>query len=182
MISATAGGSSSALVAPGQTITVEVNLTSDTSDVHNSAIFRVVFSHAGLRYLGYSWANPYLNGTIDDDSKPLNGGLPLLLDASTLSGVGYPEDIVDVELSNVLPVGPNFGSGTIALLQLEVPADFTGASDIEIAVVPDQIALNGDDLPTSSGGVLTLIIPSPASALGLAGVGCLASARRRRGS
>lgn len=161
MMSVTSGGASSASVLPGDSITLQIAMTADASETHNSAIFRVMFSNPGLRYMGYLWEAPYLNGTFDDDSKPLGGSLPVVLDDLTLSGVGYPADVVDVEMSNVLPIGPNFGSGIVASMTFEVPFDYTGEGEIQIALAPDQIALNGQDVETRTGGVFTLVIPSP---------------------
>lgn len=181
MMSVTSGGQASANVAPGDSFTLDVSIAADGSEQHNSSIFRVVFSMGGLRYLGYEWNSPYLNGTIDDDSKPLDSALPVVLDDLTLAGVGYPAGVVDVELSNVLPIGPNFGSGIVASLVLQVPEDYDGPDEVLISLAPDQIALNGDEISTRTGEAFTLVVPSGGGAAFLMAAVCGASGRRRRG-
>ncbi|MBL8745522.1 MAG: hypothetical protein JNK58_04105 [Phycisphaerae bacterium] len=182
MMGLSSGGAASASVLPGDSIELQVAITADSSETHNSAIFRVLFSSAGLRYMGYSWSSPYLNGTLDDDSKPLGGSLPVVLDDLTLTGVGYPAGVVDVELSNVLPVGPNFGSGIIARMTLQVPETYNGAPEVQISLAPDEIALNGSTVSTRTGGFFNLIIPSPSVSAGgflVAASGLLNRKRRR---
>jgi hypothetical protein len=102
-ISASSGGLSSVNAAPGQTVNVDVVLTSNAADVHNSAIFRVVFSEPGIEYLGYSWSSPY--SMLFDGSTPDLASLPGVITASTLSGLAYPSGIADVEMSNVTDSG-----------------------------------------------------------------------------
>lgn len=181
MMSLTSGGQASANVAPGDSFTLDVSIAADGSEQHNSSIFRVVFSMGGLRYLGYEWSSPYLNGTIDDDSKPLDSSLPVVLGDLTLAGVGYPAGVVDVELSNVLPIGPNFGSGIVVSLLLQVPEDYDGADEVLISLAPDQIALNGDEVSTRTGEAFTLVVPSGGWGALSTVVLCGLSARRRRG-
>lgn len=177
----TSNGATSASVLPGDSIVLQIAITADASETHNSAIFRVNFSAPGLRYMGYEWENPYLNGSLDDDSKPLGGTLPVVLDDLLLSGVGYPAGVVDVEFSNVLPVGPNFGSGIIATLTLQVPDAYNGAPEIQISLAPDQIALNGNDVSTRTGGFFTLVVPSPSvSAVFLVAASGLLNRKRSR--
>lgn len=183
MMSLTHAGNSSAAVLPGGSLVLDIAITADAAETHNSAVFRVEFSAPGLRYAGYEWESPYLNGTLDDDSKPLGFSLPVLLDDLLLSGVGYPDNVVDIELSNVLPIGPNFGSGMVAHLTIQVPEMFAGAPNVLISLVPDQIALNGAEISTRTSGSFNLIIPSPSvSALFLVTVSGVLTRRGRRGN
>jgi hypothetical protein len=99
-------GNSSAIVEPGDSVTLTIDLDSNAGDEHVLSLFRVVFSSPGLIYESYAWAQPpYANGTPDDDSRPVIGELPVLLTAETLSGLGYADGVVDIELSNVTEDG-----------------------------------------------------------------------------
>lgn len=180
MMSIASNGSSSAVVLPGDSVLLQVELSSDGGDVHNSAIFRMIFSAPGLKFLGYEWASPYLNGTLDDDSKPLANMLPLLLDDGTLSGVGYPNGVVDIEFSNVLPVGPNFGSSVLVTLELEVPDNYSGDEVIQISLAPDQIAIFGNEIETHTDQGFTLFIPAPSAWVMVCGAGMVGMRRGRR--
>lgn len=167
LISLSSGGMSSAIVGPGESCTVEVLLASDAMNTHNSAIYRVEFSSGGLEYMDYAWSAPYLNSTIDDDSKPLRSQLPAILNVDTLSGVGYPAGVVDVELSNVLPAGGAFGSGLLTTLTIKVPSSYSGPDAVLLSLVPDQVALNGIEIPTQAGTAFTIVIPGCGTACSL---------------
>ncbi len=65
---------------PGDTFTIDMVLESTGGDTHNSAIFQVGFTEAGLNYLSYDWAAPYTEGPPYDDSKPIIDALPALID------------------------------------------------------------------------------------------------------
>ena len=185
IITPVSGGLGSATVNPGDAIDLDIHLTSDAADEHTSAIFSLVFSKPGLVYEGYAWTAPYSNGTDDDDSKPLAGILPQTLDSDTLTGLGYPADTVDVELSNatnggtVPPAG--FGTGTVATVTLRVPADYSPVPDtITIGVDPDTLADGFNTVDTTPGPAFELtILPEPAS-IALLAVGGLAMALRCR--
>ena len=172
-------GLSSKTVLPGESFDLDIVLTSDGSDVHDSAIFQVVFSKPSLSYNSYTWYSPYLNGTDDDDSTPIIGDLPLILDADTLSGAGYPAGVVDIELSNT--ADSDFVIGTLATLTLEVPSGWSTIPDsVLISIVPDTFADGFATIPTTAGQEFTLnIVPEPAS-LGLLAIGSLAAFRRKR--
>ncbi len=175
VIAATSDGLSSVNAVPGQVVAVDVGLTSNTSDVHNSAIFRVVFSEPGIEYVGYTWRPPY--GTTFDASTPSAVSLPAILSATTLDGAAYPAGVADVELSNVTDSGV-FSSGVIAQLLVRVPIGWSGSGSVQVTVVPDTIANGFDVVPTTSGGALTLVIPTPGS-MALALVGVVGALRRR---
>jgi hypothetical protein len=156
-------------------------LSSNDSDIHDSAIFRVVFSKPGLVYNGYDWQAPYLkygeNGSTDDDSDPIITDLPIMLDADILSGVGYPAGVVDVELSNA--ADDNFSTGLLATLSIEVPESWGNLPDsIIIDVIPDTFADGFSVIPTTSGPSFTVNIPEPAS-LSLVALGSLCLWRRK---
>lgn len=173
------GGLSSVSAAPGSTITVDVALTSTGSDVHNSSIFRVVFSEPGLEFLSYTWGSPYETGTIFDASQPGLGSLPMVLSASALEGAGYPSGVVDVEMSNVTPSG-TFSSGVLVSLTLRVPSVWTGSDVVDISIAPDTLANGFDVVPSVGGQTLHLNIPTPAtSALALGGLAMVVRSRTR---
>lgn len=179
------GGAGAATVNPGDAIDLDILLTTSAADEHTSAILRLVFSEPGLLYEGYTWAAPYANGTIDDDSKPLAGGLPLVLGADTLSGAGYPAGMVDVELSNVTDGGagppPPFGVGVLVTVTLRVPAGYQPApGTITIGVAPDTLASGFGVIDAAAGpGFELTVTPEPAT-LALLLAGGLALAIRRR--
>lgn len=180
IITPTSGGAAALIVSPGETFPLEIGLSSNASDAHNSSIFRVLFSSGGLTYNSYEWKTPYANGTTDDDSKPLNNTLPKLLAADTLTGVAYPAGVVDVELSNVIDSG-TFGHGTLVTLTLGVPANYTGPETVTISVVSDTIASGFTEVPTAVGSDFVLTItPEPASLwlLAFGGLGLMRSRRR----
>lgn len=173
------GGASTIQVMPGDSFALDIMLTSDASDVHNSAIFRAVFSAPGLLYEGYSWSSPYETGSIFDDSSPFIDDLAVLLDEQSLSGTGYPDGVVDFELSNVVAGGGVFGEGLLASLTFIVPDDFALGS-VFIDLAPDTIANGFDEIFTAAGSTFELVvIPAPAGFVILLIPG-LAGGRRRR--
>ncbi len=174
------GGASTLEVEAGESFDLDVMLASDGSDIHNSAIFRVVFSGPGLFYDDYSWSRPYETGSIFDDSSPFVDDLSVQLDDLTLAGSGYPAGVVDIELSNVVAGGGNFGEGLLVSLSLTVPSDFMMGTML-IDISPDTIANGFDEISTTAGPAFELIvIPSPGGVVGLALVGLFASKRERR--
>ena len=184
IITPLSGGSSTATVFLGDTISLDVALTSDASDEHTSAIYRVVFSAAGLSYDSYLWAAPYTDGTDDDDSKPPATHLPALLHAVTLSGQGYPDGVIDVELSNVTDGSEfppsKFGTGVVTTLMLRVPPDYPAPSTIMITVEHDTLADGFVVVPTTDGTPFELtILPEPTT-LALLGTAVLSALMMRR--
>jgi hypothetical protein len=173
------GGGSAANVLPGSSFVVDLVLTSGAGDLHNAAVFQVEFSEPGLIYTGYEWQAPYLNGTLDDFSTPLASDLPQALTASTFNNPLRP-GVVDVDLQNVLPAGPDFGVGLLVRLFLTVPADYAGAPEIEIRAVPDLLSLGFEDVPTSAGPALSIFVPGPGTLMVSSGI-MVAGLRRRRG-
>jgi hypothetical protein len=171
------GGFNTITVAPGGSFSLDLVLTSEAADEHNSAIFRVVFSEPGLIYSGFTWQSPYTLAY--DDSKP-NTGFDILLDAATLSGPAYPDGVVDIELSNVVEPG-TFTTGTLVRLDLAVPADYSGAPTVYISAAPDTIANGFDIIDTAAGGDFTLNVPEPAAWTIVSLVGAVALLRRRAG-
>jgi hypothetical protein len=180
---------SSVSVAPGGTFAVDFVLSSNASDVHNSIIFRPIFSAPDLVLQTYNWTGGYTNATGPgqlDDSTPnvvdqLDGRAvtPTSISATTFSG---PAGVVDVEMSNA-QFG-TFAVGNVVTLTFLVPAGWSGPNTVTIDVVPDTIqnGIGGPSIVTTSGGPLTVnIIPEPASLgfVGVAAVGLLAARRRR---
>lgn len=179
IVSPMVAGQSGAIVAPGATFELDVVLASPTGAVHNSAIFALEFSTPGLEYLGYTWAAPYAAGTVFDDSLPRLDDLPTTLSPGTLTGPGYPDGVVDVELSNVAESG-GFGVGVLATLTLRVPDAFP-AQTVLITVRPDTFAMGFDEVPAAAGPAFELVVvPSPGAWLA-AVFGAAAAVRRRSG-
>ncbi len=176
----TSDGATSKTVLAGGSFTLDVMLASSDGALHNSAIFRTVFSEAGLLYETYAWGQPYETGGFFDDSSPFGGSLPVLLDASVLAGVGYPDGVVDVELSNVVFDGV-FTTGVLASLTFQIPKDWAGSDQIVISLEPDTIA-NGFSIVSTTVAndfVLTIVVPTPAAAWGLLLIGAGRGRRRR---
>ena len=182
IITPLSSGASSLDLLPGDSFDLDVVLTSGASDEHLSAIFRVIFSSPGLSYESYDWQVPYANGTQDDDSDPLIGDLPVLLDADTLTGPGYPTGVVDVELSNVVP-DPSipFRTGTLVTLTLEVPLDYPVPETVTIGIEPDQLYHGLEEIPTTAGPDFTLhVVPEPAGLCLLIAAAAFLGRRPRR--
>ena len=172
------GGASSATVEWGDSFMLDLVLSSNGDDLHNSAIFDLVFTQPNLRYDAYHWAPPYGDAPPNDDSTPLLADLPAMITADTLSGTGHPAGVVDVELSNVL-IGHTFGTGTLVTLSLTVPADYGFNGSLYIAAVPDTFANGFEIIPTTAGQVFELhVIPEPASMILFALSGLLAARLR----
>lgn len=159
-------GQSTATVAWGETFVLDFVLTSDASDVHNSAIFQVVFTSPGLTYTAYDWASPYDELLSLDDSTPPLASLPLTIDQDVFVNPVQPT-LVDVELSNAL-VGSTFGTGALVSLTLTVPAGSDLAGSVYIVALPDTFADGFDEIPAIGGTPFELlVIPEPSSALAL---------------
>lgn len=185
VVTARSLGLDSRTVAPGETFSLDIAITGAAGDRHQAAVFRVVFSYAGLEYDAYAWAGPYENGTLDDFSTPDDSMLPLLLDADSLAGPAFPLGVTDIEMQNVLPLGaPDFTSGKLLTLTLRVPLDWSGPDQVQINVVPDQFTrfVGGQEIavPAAAGTPFTLVVPAPG--IGAAGVFLMMAAgcRRRR--
>ena len=172
------GGSSSQQVNPGESLTLEVWLGSDAADVHDASIWRIEFSAPGLSYTGYEWAAPYEAGSIFDDSKPFIDNLPVVLDEATLSGGGYQQGVVDVELAN-LTMNGTFGEGWLASLELTVPVDYDGPAEISVRAIPDTFSMGFGEVPVEATGGFTITVPAPGT-LGVLTLAMAGAVRRRR--
>lgn len=174
-------GESSRTATPGESFSLDMVLSASAGEEHNSAIFRVTFSAPGLWYEGYEWHSSY--GMVFDDSVPAAALLPLELESGTLMGPGYPDGVVDIELSNVAPIG-FFGEGALVSLNLRVPLDYAGPETITIQVEPDTFANGFDELVVIPGESFVLTIPSPQGGvvLSLAVLWTGMGLRRRRGA
>jgi hypothetical protein len=176
------GGASSRTVQPGETISLDLVLTSDASNTHTSAVFDVVFSAEGLRLDSYSWGGSY-SSSVFDNSSPLNSALAAMI-MRDLNG--NAESPIDVHFEN-FTMSP-FGTGTLVSMLLHVPGDFTPVpSTIEINAVSDTITGDDGDVITSNGQTFFLnIVPVPEpSSLALAAAGAIIAfcvfTRRRYG-
>lgn len=164
-------------------VTVLLSVSSDAganADQFNSAIVRVRFSQAGVVLNSVSWGAPFVNDLPWNDSTPSASQLPLAIVPGT-----YVEPVADIgdsdiQLSNVVPTpSGRFTTGVLASLSLTIPSSVP-AGQLLIEVLPDTLA-NGFNEITTSGGprLLLVIVPAPGTAGALALAGLLASRRRR---
>lgn len=172
-------GANSVEIEPGDTFTVDLVLTSEDASEHISAIFRVEFSLPGLIYKSYEWNSPYSTGTVDDESVPKSLDLPIVLTADLVAGPGYPNDAVDLELSNVTDYGM-FETGRIASLTLAVPSDAQDAN-VTVSVVPGVFDDGFSEVTAAPGNnLLVVIVPEPGGLALLAVLGTIVLSRWRK--
>jgi hypothetical protein len=172
------GAADDVTLEPNDTLIVELAVTTDAADSHDSAIFRVVFSQPGLVLESYQWHGNYGTNPDYDDSFPLLAELPLAVTAGVFPSLQFPGE-VDVEMSNLTEQGL-FGEGTLVTLTLTIPGDFPEGT-FTVAVAPDTFDGPGGGVPTTPGSVLTVhIVPEPACLLTLAAAAPLLARRRRR--
>lgn len=148
-------------LAPGESGRLEVWLRAEEANVaSNSALFRVFATDAGLTLTGYDWASPYVTNGDFDWSYPGSSDWPITLDEDTLSGGGYPSDLVDIEFSNAVLSGV-FETGPLLWIDFVVPADWSGDGVVFFGALSDTIADGATELNIANGDVATLIIPAP---------------------
>jgi len=153
-------------VRPGEVFEVAVDLRAASQERNNSAVVRIEVDKAGLEYLSYAWAAPYLAGTADDDSKPRLPALPRRLDEAALSAPGYPPGVVDLELSNLADFssGPSFfRSGRLATLRLQVPAIFSAGGAVVFRLRSAEFADGFTPAPASLGPPLAVWVEAAGS-------------------
>jgi hypothetical protein len=158
IISLSSGGTSNITAKVGEKFSLDVVLSSSSTDSHNSAIFRVIVSAPGLVYESYRWMEPYSNGTSDDDSKPILNALPANLTTNTLSGTGYSNNVIDFELSNVA-TPKLFSSGNLVRMEFSIPTNYTGPDTIQFQIAPDTFANKFTPVPTQFLQPFVLNIP-----------------------
>jgi hypothetical protein len=154
-------GMSTVELAPGDAFTLDVMLQSDAADRHNSSVIRIAFSQPGFVYSGYAWQAPYVTDGLFDLSRPGLENLPTAIDEMTLDGPGLPEDIVDVELSNLI-AGDWYLEGTIASLTLAMPFEAKVDSTALIWVDSASFADGFDSVDVQLGSPLEIsVVPEP---------------------
>jgi hypothetical protein len=121
-------------VTTGVTFDLEVTLSSDTADRHDSAVLQIVFSASGLVLQDYQWSAPYATGGEDDISFPAHSTLPVAIEAKTATGSALPAEAVDLFLSNLISVPGSFGTGSILRLRLLAPATYVGPEDLILSL------------------------------------------------
>lgn len=137
----------------GATVPIDVFL-SDGTPV-NSAIVRITLLEPGLTLAGYTWMAPF-GAPPFDDSVPPAATLPVAPDADTLVGPGYPDGVVDIELSNF--AFDTFATGRVATLLFKIPDDFTGSYYLTAA--PDAFGNGFDPVTFAAGPVFELrVVP-----------------------
>jgi hypothetical protein len=182
MMTPLSGGQNQRQLAWGQSFTLDIALTSNTTpaDTHTSALFQVRFTQPGLVMTSATWAAPYVTGGPNDFSVPAVATLPVTLGPSTLAGGLYPPGLTDIEFGNAL-VGQTFSTGNIVSMSFTIPANFGYTGPIFISLNPDEMASGFSVVPTSAGQVfrLDVVVPTPGVA-SLAGIAGVMAMRRRR--
>jgi len=166
---------------PGDSFALDVILESSSGlDRHNSAIFWMVFSAAGLQVTNYAWSSPFTTGGILDQSTAGQGGEPLTIDSSTFDRPGDGVGLIDLEFSNVLLSGV-FTSGVLLSVELAIPDAFTDFGVVTVAVEADTFADGFDELVVANTGPIELVIVPSAAAwpVLLGSCGFIGRGRRR---
>lgn len=169
------GGELTQTLSPGDTFVLQCQLESSGSDVATSVVFDLQFSKPGLKLTGYTWGGTFA-GSSFDNSQPAGASLPAIITASTVGNAASP---VDAHFEN-FATAP-FSTGTLLTLNFEVPSDFTPApGTITITPVPDTIANDLGNVPTTAGSSFTVnvVVPEPAI---LPLIGLFGLLLRRRG-
>ena len=165
------GGASSATVGLGESIILELVLSSDNQDFNTSAVFEVTLSEPGLQFDSYAWAPPYVTGGGDDWSDPgppQNAGI--ISSGDLLGQTIYFENFVDPG---------QFDSGVLLTLGLTVPNGFP-LGDVVISATDSWF----DNGLTGTAGIIedfTLtVVPEPATLLLLGATSLILLRRRQR--
>jgi hypothetical protein len=112
------------VVYAGTRVRVMVSLLATSNESHNACVFRVESSRPGLVLESYTWFASYDNLSVSDDSIPSFQSLPQTLDETSLAGLGYLENVVDFQLSNVTSGTSVFRSGDLVEISFRVPKSF----------------------------------------------------------
>lgn len=173
-------GLSSVDVLPGANTSVDLILTSDAGDVHDSNGFFVTASRGDLLLNSWAWSSTEFNTGSPDDftvmsGQPGSGG-------ALLAALPLPinNDVNFAALTHTS--GVTFGTGTLISFELGVPASFAVPQTITLNVIPDQFFdSNTFMFPVGiAGAPFDLnVTPEPATLM-LLGLGGLAVMRRRR--
>jgi hypothetical protein len=177
---------------PGENIIVTATLVSDAEDQHVSSIWdAVVDGPRPLVYNGYLLGGNVLydTGSPDDFSvpkaRPENISTPEVELGTFLAPVDIvpslaPQPGANAHLEAITRSGMTFGSGTLATLNLTVPAGAQLGELFTITPVPDTFGTaDFGTIDTTSGGPYRFtVVPEPVT-LALLALGGLFSARRR---
>jgi len=142
-------GATSATRMPGETLALDVLLTSGPGDATDSVGFTVTFSRAGLTLTGFAWASPqFETGGPEDFTSPSIDDLPVTLASE---GITFS--------ANTVAFGVTFSGGTLVTIDLAIPASFPDGSDT-IAISPDLFldAESFEPVPTAAGPPFMLTI------------------------
>lgn len=166
-------------VLPGDSFSGAVILAGPAGIRNDSAVFRLVFTAAGLEFGPdwYQWGAPYVTGGPDDLTSP---GLSTTgaLNAATFIDPLDPAAI-DVGFENLTPsFGQFFTTGLLLRFTLRVPLSVL-AGTFHVAFADGSFTNGASSVsvqPTSS--LTVTVIPAPATAL-VCALGLVAFRRRR---
>jgi hypothetical protein len=168
---------------PGETFPLSVSLqpTVGSEARHDAIVIRLLFSEPGLLFQFYEWSPPYENNSSDEDSHPSVPQLPVTVTETTLSGLGFPDGRIDIQLGNlVAEEGVTFGVGEVVRLGFRVP-DSQPLGDFQISFDSVHAARGFDPVPVDYGLPFTVaIVPEPQVwMLALPGLALIVAQRRR---
>ena len=145
------------VVYAGTRVRVMVSLAATSNEFHNACLFRMECSRPGLVLESYTWFAPYDNLSVADDSIPSLQYLPHTLGENSLLGLGYPDNVVDFQLSNVTPGTLFFRSGDLVEVSFRVPETFP-LGQLVLTPVIEGISSRFDLVPVLPVQSLTLNI------------------------
>lgn len=151
-LSLSSQGAPEIAVKPGEAFDLDVALSSDRTDTHDAATFRLVFSTPGLLLQSVQWSAPYATGGPDDASLPPARALPIAIHDDTVSGRGLPERQADIYLSNAVLPPAAFTTGGLLRLNVKVPDAYRGPEDVVVRAEPESF----------SAGFATVVVGTPA--------------------
>jgi hypothetical protein len=156
-LNCSANNATSLVPAPGERVTISIDLEGEDTDFYTSVVFRVVFTAPGMAIEEYLFAGPFDTGTWLDGSLPGVESLPATIDEAMLEGPMWPIETSDMLFDNFLLSG--FATpGSLLEFEISIPKDFPTGDSVYVVAVPEEIADGFDILDAESGTVLELFV------------------------